>query len=101
MKKAIFTLLSICSIYFASGQSNTLQVLDSSTMTAQRYRDTCFGLLNLSSSQIPSGYLLDYSMSAFNDSVFNSLISTKIDTVKDAGTLFALHNILNFAQFVV
>ncbi len=99
-KKFIIILLLLCKIYsansqiFASSQYDTLQIQDSSTMTAQRFRDTCFALLNLSASQIPSGYLLDYSLNAFNDSIFNSLISSKIDTISDAGVFFGMHNIL-------
>lgn len=99
MKKR-FTLLILCisiinSIY---SQTNSITILDSSKMTAQRWRDTCFALLNLTSTQIPSGYLLDYSLGAFNDSNFNSLISSKTDTISDAGDFFSLHNILTLSQ---
>ena len=98
MKKQ-FKLLMLCiginsCVY---SQTNSITILDSSTMTATRWRDTCFALLNLSGSQVSSGYLLDYSLAAFNDSNFNSLISTKTDTISDAGDFFSLHNILTSA----
>ena len=98
MKKQ-FKLLMLCisisnCIY---SQTNSITILDSSKMTAQRWRDTCFALLNLTSSQVPTGYLLDYSLAAFNDSNYNSLISSNTDTISDAGDFFSLHNILTSA----
>ncbi|MBS1947909.1 MAG: hypothetical protein JST47_09095 [Bacteroidetes bacterium] len=49
-KKITFIILLVCQIYFAHSQPGTITVQDSSTMTMQRWRDTCFALLNLSSS---------------------------------------------------
>lgn len=66
-------------------------------MTEQRWSDTCFGLLNLTATNIPSGYLLDRSPSAFNDTVFNSLLTSSVDTLSDGILFFAIHNIMTKA----
>jgi hypothetical protein len=96
MKKKLLLLVVLAlTTYLGNAQTSTLNLKDSSTITMQRWRDTSFALLNLSSSQIPSGYLIDYALNEFNDSNFNSVASANIDTITDAGSFFALHNILS------
>ena len=95
MKKRFFlSVIFVILICFGYSQTNSFAIQDSGNMTRQRWRDTCFALLNLSSSQIPSGFLIDYSLNPFNDSNFNSLINTNVDTLLDAGNFFVIHNIL-------
>lgn len=74
-------------------QTDSVSYLDTIHSSTARWQDTCFGLLNLSASQIPSGYLLDYSLTPFDDSNFNSLTSSNIDTLKNFGSFFSLQNI--------
>jgi hypothetical protein len=56
MRKFITTLLMLCTAYSASAQP--LQLEDTLNITKDRWRDTCFGLIDKSASQIPSGYLI-------------------------------------------
>jgi hypothetical protein len=53
MKKYLLLLVSaiFVTLYIYS-QTNTFAVQDSSTMTVQRWRDTCFAVLDLSASAI-------------------------------------------------
>jgi len=74
-------------------QTIGVQTVDTINYTGTRWRDTSFGLLNLQSSQIPSGYLIDYSMAGFNDSLFNSNTGTKLDTITESGFFLALQNL--------
>jgi hypothetical protein len=53
-----------------------------------------FGLLDLSSSQIPSGFLLDFSMLPFNDSSYNSLLTSSVDTISESGSFLSVLSIL-------
>ncbi|WP_301920752.1 hypothetical protein [Ferruginibacter sp.] len=69
-----------------------MQLKDTNLITSQRWRDTCFSLLDKSATQIPSGYLIDYSLAPLNDSSFNGA-NIKNDTITESGQFFALHNI--------
>jgi hypothetical protein len=66
-KRFLFTVIVTVWVSFVLAQTNTFTVQDSATMTSKRWRDTCFALLDLSPKQVPSGYLLDYALTAFND----------------------------------
>jgi hypothetical protein len=76
-------------------QTNTLQVEDSSLSNPQSWRDTCFGLLDRSAAQIPTGYLLDYSMASFADTLFSG--TGKTDTITDCGQFWMIHNIFTLS----
>lgn len=60
MKKtlAFFLMLSL----WLTALSQTLQLEDTILTTRERWRDTCFALINKDATQIPSGYLVDYSL---------------------------------------
>jgi hypothetical protein len=92
----LITLFSLNSLISFS-QTNTITVEDTNLITTKRWRDTCFGLIDKSASQIPSGYLMDYSLVGLNDSSFNG-IYTSNDTVIDCGVIFALQGIFNSAK---
>ncbi|HMG67592.1 MAG TPA: hypothetical protein VK588_07900 [Chitinophagaceae bacterium] len=70
------------------GQTNTIQVEDTNLISSQRWRDTCFGLIDKSATQIPSGYLIDYSLTLIIDSNFNSQIAT-VDTITNGSFFLA------------
>lgn len=93
MKKILLTLLLLLIINSGFSQTNTIQVEDTNLITPQRWRDTCFGLINKSGTLIPSGYLLDYSLV---DSTFKGLDAN--DTIMESGQVFALHNIFNLSK---
>ena len=69
MRNATFLAL-FCAISFV-GYTQGLQIEDTMNITRVRWRDTCFGLINNSTSIIPSGYLLDYSMVAFESGKYD------------------------------
>jgi hypothetical protein len=98
MKRRLLLMVSaFLAVATTYSQTNTLQLEDSNYITRQRWRDTCFGLLDKSVSLIPTGYLLDYSLAPFNDSLFNSAISNNIDTITESGQFFSLHNIFTLS----
>jgi len=96
-KKLLFCLPFLLISIISFSQTNTLQLEDSNYITRSRWRDTCFGLLDKSTTQIPSGYLLDYSLAPFNDSLFNSTISSNIDTISESGQFVSLYNIFTLS----
>jgi hypothetical protein len=96
--KSLFLLGILLHVLSTKAQTNAITYQDTIKCTTLRWQDTCFSLLNLSSSQIPSGYLLDYSLATFNDSSYNSLSSSNIDTLKDYGDFFALHKIFTLSN---
>lgn len=93
MKKVLLLLFALSLINTVFSQTNTIQVEDTNLITPQRWRDTCFGLLNKTGIWIPSGYLLDYSLV---DSTFKGLGTN--DTITESGQVFALHNIFNLSK---
>ncbi len=97
MKKQLFIILILLNSLITFSQTNTITVEDTNLITMQRWRDTCFGLIDKSASQIPSGYLADYSLVGMNDSTFNGLYSSN-DTINESGVFFSLHNIFTLAK---
>lgn len=71
MKKLIISVLVLVNSLLCFSQTNTLQLEDTNLITSQRWRDTCFALLDKCATQIPSGYLIDYSLAPLNDNSFN------------------------------
>lgn len=63
---------------------------DSIGVTRERWRDSLF---RMDMQYVPSGILLEYSLFPFEASKFDGL-NTNDDTLKDAGHLYMLHNIL-------
>lgn len=49
-----------------------ITIEDTSLITGDRWRDTCFGLIDKSTSLIASGYLIDYSLAGI-DKDFNGV----------------------------
>lgn len=88
--KRLFTafLLILC---FTSGFAQ-LQIEDTLNVTSDRWRDTCFGLIDKSVSQIPNGYLLDYSMADFETGKLDGVGTN--DTIKAFGDFFYYYHIL-------
>jgi len=97
MKKYLIFILLSLNYLISFSQTNTITLEDTNLVTTQRWRDTCFGLIDKSASQIPSGYLMDYSLVSLNDSSFNGLYSSN-DTIAESGAFFALHNMFTSAK---
>jgi len=97
MKKALLIILLSLNYLISFSQTNTITVEDTNLITTQRWRDTCFGLIDKSAAQIPNGYLIDYSLVSLNDSSFNGLYSSN-DTIAESGAFFALHNMFTSAK---
>lgn len=75
--------------------AQTLQIEDTINITRERWRDTCFGLINKDATQIPNGYLVDYSLAVIDkdfDGVGNN------DTLKSYGDFFYYYNILELSK---
>lgn len=85
MRKFITVLLMLYAVYSASGQ--TLKLEDTLNVTRDRWRDTCFGLINKSAAQIPSGYLIDYSLAGIS---YYNFISPIIAFIFSSNILFSL-----------
>lgn len=89
MKKLITCLgLALC----AHTGFAQLQLEDTSLITYERWRDTCFGLINKNTTEISSGYLLDYSLAAFESTTYDGIGTD--DTIKSYGNFFSLHNLM-------
>ena len=93
MKKILLTWIAIMQIISAAFAQ--IQLEDTLRVTPERWRDTCFGLINRSALQIPSGYLLDYSMAAFESGDFDGLGSDSV--IKSNGDFFSFYNILTLS----
>ncbi|MDZ4792943.1 MAG: hypothetical protein SGI83_01565 [Bacteroidota bacterium] len=78
-----------------SASAQILQIEDTSLITRDRWRDTCFGLINKSVSQIPTGYLIDYSLSGITKD-FDGVSGN--DTIQAWGNFFYYHNILELSK---
>ena len=62
MKKNLLFLIALfCT--FNSFAQNTLNVIDTSNITRERWRDS---VLRMNMSQVPTGFLLEYSMFGFD-----------------------------------
>lgn len=88
--KKIATLLFAVSATLYSYAQNTLEVLDTGNITRERWRDS---VLRIDKAQIPTGFLLEYSMFGFESSKHDGTGSND-DTIKNDGRIFELHNIL-------
>jgi hypothetical protein len=89
MRKLYFLIFAIFA-FLSSFAQNTLEVTDSINITRERWRDS---VLRMDKSQIPSGFLLEYSMFGFLSSKYDG-INNDDDTIKNGGKIFELHNIL-------
>ncbi|HEY2722410.1 MAG TPA: hypothetical protein VGI82_11830, partial [Chitinophagaceae bacterium] len=72
-----------------------LQIEDTLLVTSQRWRDTCFGLINKDPTQIASGYLIDYSLAGI-DKDFDGVGTN--DTLQAWGNFFYYYNILELSK---
>ena len=70
MRKFITFLMLLCVTHLAFAQ--TLQLEDTINITRERWRDTCFGLIDKSSSLIPSGMFRNYAMEFTHPNAFNN-----------------------------
>ncbi len=89
MRKFSFLIIAIFTILSSYGQ-NTLEVTDSINITRERWRDS---VLRMDKSQVPSGFLLEYSMFGFESNKYDG-INNDDDTIKNVGKIFELHSIL-------
>ncbi|HVZ95346.1 MAG TPA: T9SS type A sorting domain-containing protein [Chitinophagaceae bacterium] len=97
MKKQLLLILLLVNCLISFSQTNTITLEDTNLITTQRWRDTCFGLIDKSAAQIPSGYLMDYSLVSLNDSSFNGSYNSN-DTIAESGDFFALHSMFTSAK---
>jgi hypothetical protein len=88
MKKSILCMMMLSFTFTVLAQ--TLQIEDTINITRERWRDTCFGLINKGTTQIPSGYLVDYSLGII-DKDFDGAGSN--DTIKAYVDFFYYYNI--------
>ena len=82
--------------YALFAQTNHLQLEDTIYSNTTRWRDTCFGLINKTATNIPSGYLIDYSLAGFDSPGYGG--SGSVDTLKDSGSFFSLHKMLSTSK---
>ncbi len=88
MKKLLF--FSIMLFWsFNSFAQNTLTVTDTGNITRERWRDS---VLRMDKSQVPTGFLLEYSMFGFRSNKYDG-VSNDDDTIKNDGRICELHNI--------
>lgn len=92
--KPFVTLLSIllcCTALHA-------QIVEDTTYSNRiAFRDQCFGLLNLTASQVPSGFLLEYSLADFSSDKFDG-VGTPVDTIYSYRDFLYIYNILEQAK---
>lgn len=79
---------------FNSFAQNTLEVIDTGNITRERWRDS---VLRMDMSQVPTGFLLEYSMFGFESNKYDG-VGNDDDTIKDDGRIFELHNILWYSK---
>ncbi|MGE7778254.1 T9SS type A sorting domain-containing protein [Chitinophaga sp. NPDC101104] len=93
--RSFVTILSIL-LYCATVKA---QIIEEDTVNSSRtaFRDQSFGLLNLTASQIPSGYLLDYSLADFPSEKYDG-VGTPGDTIRSYRDFLYLYNILEMAK---
>ena len=91
--KQLFTFWAC--LFLACSSFSQITIEDTSLITRDRWRDTCFGLINKSASLIPSGYLIDYSLAGIDKDFDGVNIN---DTVKAWGNFFYYHNILELSK---
>lgn len=86
--KKITLLLIVAALNLCSYAQNTLQVTDTGNITRERWRDS---LLRMDMLQVPTGFLLEYSMFGFDSNKYDG-INGDDDTIKTDGRMFELHN---------
>ena len=89
MKFFLLLIISIFEVSFSFAQ-NTLTVLDTGNITRDQWRDS---VLRMDKSQVPTGFLLEYSMFGFTSNKYDG-VGIDDDTIKNDGRIFELHNIL-------
>lgn len=87
MKKIVMLLLFAVESLSSHAQ-NTLLVTDTGNITRERWRDS---LLRMDLQQVPTGFLLEYSMFGFYSNKYDG-INGDDDTIKADGRLFELQN---------
>ncbi len=89
MRKILLFIVATFAISYSFAQ-NTLEVIDSGNITRERWRDS---LLRMDKSQVPTGFLYEYSMGGFESNKYDGL-NNDDDTIKNDGRIFELHSIL-------
>ena len=89
MKKFLFFSIPLFFIYSSFAQ-NTLEIKDTGNITIERWRDSVF---SMDKSQVPTGFLLEYSMFGFTSNKYDG-VGSDDDTIRSDGRIFELHNIL-------
>lgn len=74
------------------------QIIEDTTYSSSiGFREQSFGLLNLTSSQVPSGFLLEYSLVDFLSEKYDG-VGTPVDTIYSYREFLYLYNILEQAK---
>lgn len=89
MKKNLLIVVVLLTTNYCIAQ-NTLEIRDTGNITRERWRDS---LLRMDKSQIPTGFLLEYSMFGLESTKYDG-VGNNDDTIKNNGRIFELHNIL-------
>jgi hypothetical protein len=87
--------LILAILFCSSAAFSQITLEDTTVMTRTRWRDTCFGLINKNTTNIPSGYLIDYSLAEIDAAKWDGVGTN--DTIKDYGEFFYYHNILELS----
>lgn len=90
MKKLFILILFLFTVFAVSAQD--FEFIDSVNISSERWRDS---LLRMDKSQIPTGFLFEYSLAGIDLSKFNGVNS---DTLKNEGLILSLHEILNLSK---
>jgi hypothetical protein len=82
--------------YQQNSQPHLIEVEDLSTNSREAWQDTCFGLIDKSVNQIPSGYLIDYSLAPFESSLYDGRDGDD-DTLNSYVDFFSYYHILQLS----
>src|SRR5678810_689947 len=93
MKKLLFFFIALFWAFNSFAQ-NTLNVIDTGNITREGWRDS---VLRMDMSQVPTGFLLEYSMFGFDSNKYDG-VGNDDDTIKNDGRIFELHNILWYSK---
>jgi hypothetical protein len=93
MKKILNFFVALIATGFSFAQ-NTLEVIDTGNITRERWRDS---VLRMDKTQVPTGFLLEYSMFGFESSKYDG-VGNDDDTIKNGGRIFELHNTLWYSK---
>ena len=69
MKRLLFFSILLFSVFNSIAQ-NTPEVIDTGNITRERWRDS---LLRMDMSQVPTGFLLEYSLSGFESGKYDGI----------------------------